>query len=114
MKRYESQTYRGNRLFFPERNVAAWAVIAADEHWACELHCSRPVIADRLNRLFGAGVVKCIEISSGAIRGHRHSRRTGGHRLASPAVNCATGRSVAVVYDQGSAHPLLFEESRKS
>ena len=54
------------------------AVTAADEHWARELHRSHPVIADRLNRLLGDGVVKRIEISSSAGREHRHSRRTGG------------------------------------
>lgn len=44
------------------------AVIAADQHWARELHRSRRVIADRLNRLLGTAVVKRIKISSGAVR----------------------------------------------
>ena len=42
----------------------ALSVTAADPHWARELHRSRPLIAARLSRLLGDGVVKRIEISS--------------------------------------------------
>ena len=56
------------------------AVIAADEQWARELHRARPLITERLNRLLGDGVVKRIEVSGGANRKHRRSRRLGGHR----------------------------------
>lgn len=55
------------------------AVTTADQHWVRELNRSRTVITKRLNQLLGDGIVKRIEISSGA-REHRPSRRRDGHR----------------------------------
>ena len=57
-------------------------VSAADRSWARELHRSRPLVAARLNRLLGDGVVTRIEIrTSGRVtaeEGHSHARV--GHR----------------------------------
>ena len=50
--------------------------VTADPYWARELHRSRPLIAARLSRLLGDGVVKRIEISSHGLRpGRDHARR---------------------------------------
>ncbi len=66
----------------------ALTVTAANDDWAGEIRGSRPVIAARLKRLLGDGVVKRIDISSltapeersfHARVGHRQ-RRTSAHR----------------------------------
>ena len=56
------------------------SVAAADPHWARELHRSRPLIAARLNRLLGDGVVKRIEIASRTAREEKKSHARVRHR----------------------------------
>ncbi len=57
-------------------------VRAADPSWTRELHRSRPLVAARLNRLLGDGVVNRIEIgtSSRATAEERQSHARVGHR----------------------------------
>ena len=55
-------------------------VHASDRYSARELHRSRPLIAARLNRLLGDGVVTRIEISSRSAREERQSHARVRHR----------------------------------
>ena len=57
-------------------------VTVADPHWVRELRRSRPLLAPRLNRLLGAGVVTRIEIglSSRTAAEERQSHAGVGHR----------------------------------
>ena len=58
----------------------ALTVHAADRYSARELRRSRPLVAARLNRLLGGGVVKRIDISSRTAREERQSHARVRHR----------------------------------
>ena len=58
----------------------ALSVTATDPHWARELNRSRPLIAARLGRLLGDGVVKRIEITSRTPLKESRSHARVGHR----------------------------------
>ena len=58
----------------------ALSVTATDPHCARELHRSRPLIAGRLSRLLGEGVVKRIEITSRTPLKESRSHARVGHR----------------------------------
>ena len=58
----------------------ALTVTTADPQWTRELYRSRPLIAARLNRLLGDGVVKRLEISSRTALKESKSHARVGHR----------------------------------